>query len=148
MRLLGVFRLVLIHPWGFWQEVFAKSCADCVAGGHHRLGGHVDPVCSHIGDMPRLIEALCRAHGLARAHAKFAAGLLLQGRGHKGRAWIAGGRFRLDTGHSERAACHRTNRHLGRGLRGQVEFIQLLATKMGQTRLKGLSTRCHKARAH
>ena len=79
MRLLGVFGLVLIHPRRFWQEVLAKSRADCIAGGHHRLGGHVDPVCSHVGDMPRLIEALSRAHGLARAHAKFAAGLLLQG---------------------------------------------------------------------
>ncbi len=75
LRVLG---LVLVHPRACGQVITAEPILDRIPRGHDRLGGHVDPVGAHIGDVARLIEALGGRHGLARAHAEFAAGFLLE----------------------------------------------------------------------
>ena len=85
MRLLGVARFVFIHSRAVGQIGFTISVFDRIARCHYGFGRHIDAIGSHIGDVTRLIEALRGTHCLARAHAKFTRGLLLQGRGHKRR---------------------------------------------------------------
>ena len=84
MRLLRVLGLVFVHARIGGDVFIAKFRLDRIARGMHGLGCHVDPVSSHISNVARLIEPLRVRHRLARAHTKLAAGLLLQGRGHKG----------------------------------------------------------------
>ena len=129
MRFLRVFRLVFIHPGAVGQVFFAKLGPDRIAGGHHRLGRHVDAVGAHIGDQARLIQALRRRHRHFRAHAVFTARLLLQCRGHERRGGVAGGGFRLDRQDRQVAGPDRLHRHFGGGFVGQVKFIQLFAGK-------------------
>ena len=60
MRFLRVFGLVFIHASVGRHVITAEFRLDGVARGVHRLGGHVDAVGPHIGDMARLIEPLRR----------------------------------------------------------------------------------------
>ena len=79
MRLLGIFGFVFVYSGRFGHIVRAVPIFNCITRLGHRLGCHINPVGSHIGDVSRLIKALRGAHGLARAHAEFTARLLLQG---------------------------------------------------------------------
>ena len=79
MGFLRVFGLVFVNTRLGGQIIRPEFGFDGVARCRNGLGGHVDAVGSHIGDQTGLIQALCHGHGLARAKAEFAAGLLLQG---------------------------------------------------------------------
>ncbi len=79
MRFLCILGLVFINARAGGHEIRAIAFADGIARGGYGFWGHIDAVCAHIGDISGLIKALGRAHGLPCAHAKFAAGLLLQG---------------------------------------------------------------------
>ena len=122
--LLGVLGLVLVDTRFGWDVFLAITGFDFGAGGGYGLGGHVDAVGPHIGDVTGLIQALRGAHRLARAKAEFARGLLLQGRGHEGGGGIAVGRFRLDLLYHQIAAVHRLHGQFGGGAVFQIEFVQ------------------------
>ena len=127
MRFLCVFGFVFVHARRGGHIVGPVARLDCVACIMDRFGGHIDAIGSHICDMPRLIETLRCTHGLPRAHAEFAAGLLLQGRGHEGRRGVAIGRFCLNRLNAQAARGDGLDRQ--RRLRGiaKVIFIELLA---------------------
>ena len=138
LRVLG---LVLVHPRACGQVITAEPILDRIPRGHDRLGGHVDPVGAHIGDVARLIEALGGRHGLARAHAEFAAGFLLERRGHEGRRGVARGGLGLDRFHRQSAALHGADGHLGPHRIRQIEFLELLARKADKAGVKLLPAR-------
>ena len=141
MRLLRVLGLVLVHARAVGNIGRPEAALDLVTGGHHGLGGHVDAVGAHVGDVPRLIQPLRGVHRGLGAHAVFAAGLLLQGRGHEGRIGIARGGLGLDTGDLQRARGDGRHRQFSGLGRGNVEFRQLPPTQNGQRRLELLPAR-------
>ena len=148
MGLLRILGLVLVHA-RIGGDIFgAIARLDRVAGGMHRLGRHVDAIGTHIGDVARLIEALGRAHGLARAHAEFAAGLLLEGRCHEGWGGVAIGGLGFHIGDAERARRYGLHRQPGLGRGRQIEAVKLAAPQMRQPRLEFLSARCLQHGAH
>ena len=132
MRLLGVLRLVLVHPRAGRHVSLAEPRLDLGARRHHRLGRHVDAVGAHIGDVAGLVEALRGAHRLARAHAELAAGLLLQRRGHERRIGVAAGRLGLDRLHRKIARGHRLHGKFGGRRGGDVELVELPAPEHRQ----------------
>ena len=141
MRLLRILGLVLVHARAVRHIGRAKAAADLGAGGHHRLGRHVDAVGPHIGDIPRLIEALRRAHALLGAHAQLAAGLLLEGRGHEGGPGVAVGGLGFDRLYGKVTRLHRFHGNFGRLGSRNVEFLQFLAAEDRQRRLEFLPAR-------
>ena len=78
MRFLRVLGFVFVKPRAGGHIAAAKTATNLCAGGLNRLGGHVDPVCPHVGYVPSFIKPLSCVHCGARTHAKFTAGLLLQ----------------------------------------------------------------------
>ncbi|MPM10723.1 hypothetical protein SDC9_57057 [bioreactor metagenome] len=137
--LLRVLRLVLVHARACGHVFVAEAALDLVACGHHRLGRHVDAVGSHVGDVARLVEPLRRRHAGLGAHAVFARGLLLQGRGHEGRIGVAGGGFRLDRLHRQIARGHGLHRQFRIRRGGEIELVELLAAQNGQPRGEDLT---------
>ena len=123
MRFLGIFCLVFIHARALGHVFGPEAGGNCAAGGSHGFGGHVDAIGAHIGDMACLVEALGGVHALACAHAEFAAGFLLQGRGHEWRRWVAAGGLGLDRLHLKVAAFHGLHRQFGLRFVGNIVFI-------------------------
>ena len=60
MRLLRVLGLVFVNPGCVGHIGRAKPPFDLIARFSHRLGGHINAVGAHIGDMPGLIKPLRR----------------------------------------------------------------------------------------
>ena len=88
----------LVRP-GFFRNIGAAvSLADIAPGGVRRLLGQAQGVGTHIGDQTHgahagdvhtLIQLLGHGHGSPGLHIQLPAGLLLQGRGGKGRSGLA-----------------------------------------------------------
>ena len=79
MRLLRILGLVFVDARRIGHIGRTEPALDLVTRLCHRFGGHINAVGPHIGDVARLIQPLCRRHARFGPHAKFAAGLLLQG---------------------------------------------------------------------
>ena len=95
VRFLRVLGFVFVHPRRRRDKIFAELGLDRRAGFVNRFGCHVDAVGPHVGDETRFIETLSGVHGLPCAHAKLAAGFLLQGRCHERGRGVAACRFGL-----------------------------------------------------
>ena len=136
MRFLRILGLVLVHARAVGHVCGAEAALDLIARGHHRLGGHVDAVGPHVGDVAGLIQTLRRTHALLGPHAELAAGFLLQGRCHEGRIGIARGGLCFHRFHAQAARGHGLNSQLGcRGGRN-IELVELLAAQHRQARLE------------
>ena len=136
MRFLGVLGLVLVHARGFGDVIGPEAALDFITRGHHRFGRHVDAVGAHIGDVACFIEALGGGHALLCAHAVFAAGFLLQGRGHEGCGRVARGRLCLDRLDDQRAGFDRGFGAQRGGFVGEREFLKLRAVPGDQPGLE------------
>ena len=141
MRFLRILRLVLIVAWALRYIFRAKTILHRVPCGGDRFGGHIDPVGPHIGNVPGLVEALCRAHRLACAHAELSAGLLLQGGRHERRAGVAAGRFGFNRFDGQIAAGDRLNGQFGLGFVLNIEAVELFPRQHGKPRLIFLPAR-------
>ena len=141
VRFLRILGLVLVDARAGGHVGVAIPLANRLARGGHGLGGHVDAVGPHIGDVPGLIETLRGGHGLPCAHTELAARFLLQGRRHERRRGVARGGLGLDAAGCEVARLHRGHGDFGRSGVGQIEFFELLAAMFDQTRLKALTAR-------
>ncbi len=141
VRFLRVLGLVFIDARAAGHIAVAVTAFDRVTCGRHGFGGHVDTIGPHIGDVACFVQTLGALHGLARAKAVFAAGFLLQRRGHEGWRWVAGGRFRLDRFDGQVARCDRLHGQFGGGFIGDIELIELVAAKDGQPRFKAFAAR-------
>ena len=141
VRFLRVLGLVLVDAWLGRDVVPAVPGGDGIARPGHGFGRHVDTVGPHVGDMSGFIQALRRRHAGLGAHAEFAAGFLLQGRGHEGRAGVAAGRLGLDCRDGQRAAFDGLHGEFGLRRVGQIEAVQFLAGQRDQARFEGLTTR-------
>ena len=142
MRLLGVLGLVLVHARAAGHVFCAVAVLDRVAGGVHGLGRHVDAICSHVCNQARFIQALSRGHRLPCAKAELAAGFLLQGRCHKGRAGVTCAGLGLDTQDAQIARGDGLHGHFRIGAVAKAELIQLFTGKRREARLKRLTARC------
>ena len=141
VRLLRVLGLVLVDT-RFRRDVFCpEPVRDGIPCHRDRLGGHVDAVGPHIGDVTGFIEPLRCAHGLACAHAELAAGFLLQRRRHERGRGVAARGFCLDAGNRQIAAGNRLYRHLGLRFIAKIKTVQLLTGKRHQTGLELLPAR-------
>ena len=125
MRFLRVLGLVLVDARGIGHIGGTEGLADLGTGGGNRLGRHVDAVGPHVGDVPGLIEPLCRRHRGLGPHAVFPARLLLQGRGHEGRERVARGGLGLHRFHCECSILNGGDREFRRFGGRDVEFFQL-----------------------
>ena len=100
-RLVGLLRalgLRRVQPWLVRQRLLPVHLPNLASGSRNRLFGKVGRVGSHVRDVAVFVERLGRAHGVARAHAELAGGLLLEGRRRERRGRPAGVRLRLDGG--------------------------------------------------
>ncbi len=77
-------------PYSRWMQL---------AGGSHRLGGKVDRIGSHVGDVAVLVEALGHPHRVAGRESKLPVGLLLERRGGEGRRGAPDARLLLARHH-------------------------------------------------
>ena len=141
MGFLRVLGLVFVNARLVGQIDISEPCLDRLACTGHGFGGHINAVGPHIGDKAGLIQTLGDAHGLLCAHAEFAAGLLLQGRGHERWRWVAGRGLCLDRFHNQIARADRLHRHFGLRLIAKVKFIELLAGQRCQPRFECLPAR-------
>ena len=139
MGFLSVFGFVLIDARLFRDVFVAITIGNRTARHLDRFRRHVDAIGSHVGDVTRFIKALGGAHGLTRAHAELAAGLLLQGGGHEGCGRIARRGFGLDGGDMQITAGDSLDRQFSLGRVVEVEFIKLFACKLGQADFKFLT---------
>ena len=141
MRLLRVFRLVLIDT-RCRRDVFrSKSVLDRVPSHRHRLGCHINAIGSHVCNVSGLIKPLSGAHCLPSPHSQFAAGFLLQGRRHEGGGRVAAGGFRFDACHGQVTAGDRLHSHLGLRFVRQIKPVQLLAGQRHQPGFEFLPAR-------
>ena len=141
VRLLGVFGFVFVNAGAVGDVFRAVAILDGITRHLHGLGRHIDAVGPHVCDVACLIEALRGAHGLARAHAEFPAGLLLQGGGHEGRGGVAVGGFCLHRVHRQIAAADRLDSHFGLRLILNIIAVQLFARQRHEARLECLAPR-------
>ena len=79
VRFLRALLFLGVHPWGAGDVFGPIEFGNLLAGGGDGLGGQGRGVRTHICDVPVFVQRLGNAHGLAGAHAEFAAGFLLQG---------------------------------------------------------------------
>ena len=148
VRFLGVLGLVFIDTRGRWHVFRAKPVLDRIAGHRHRLGGHVDTVGPHISNVTGLIQTLGGAHGLARTHAEFAAGFLLQGRRHERGGRVPAGGLCLYACDRQIAAVDRLHCHFGLRAIRQIKAIQLFAGKGDKACFEFLAARGGDQRFH
>ena len=148
MRFLGVLGFVFVNTRLIGHIVCAKARRNRAARRRHRFGGHINAVGAHIGDMPRLIQALRRRHTGLGPHAKFARCLLLQSAGHKRRIGVACGGLGLHALHAQIARAHRRCRQIGSLCGGNIKLVQLFACKLRQLGAKCLAARRGEQRGH
>ena len=87
---LGVFHLAVVDARFGGDVVGTVELACCGACGVQALLGQGGGVCTHVGDVAVFVQALRDAHGARGGEVEFAAGFLLQRRGHERRVRFAG----------------------------------------------------------
>ena len=143
MRFLRVLRLGFIDPRLFGKPLLPVQLHDHVANLADRLLRQIERVGAHIGDETDLaladvdafVQLLRDAHGLLRAEAQFAGGLLLQGRGRERRRGIALALLAIDVEHLEfavRGVLQRAFDLAGLPLRRKTELLYLGALILDQ----------------
>ncbi len=149
VRLLRVFRLVVVDARRTRHVFLAVILADHGADVGNRLRCEVDAVGAHIGDeagglavdFDAFVETLRQAHGDGRRKAEFAASLLLHGRGGEGRRRIAPRGLGFDRGDGEGRTLKRILQVSGLDAAADIQALQLLSVGADQTGLETLAAR-------
>ena len=141
MRFLRVLGLVFIDARRVGHIGRAELSGDFGTRGSDGFGGHVDAVGAHIGDVAGLIQPLCRRHADLGPHAEFAAGFLLQSRGHERGRRVAGRGLGFDRRDGKCSGSDSLDRQFGSFGGGNIEFVQPFAAKRDQPRLIFLTAR-------
>ena len=127
MSLLGALALgLVVEPT---VVLLAKVFCDLLLALCQCLNSQVHRVGTHVGNQTLLVEVLRNGHRLRNAHAEFTAGLLLQGRGGKGRCRETLCRFLFALRNAERGTLAREEELLS--LLRRVEALRQFGTEEG-----------------